>query len=112
MAMRIRSTKSDMEAAGEDTEGMAESVSKLRNEIKSLTNVDIMLDDETYKSTYQILDELAQVWDKLDDKDITQANVLELLFGKRQANVGAGLLENFDIARDALKTALDAEGSA
>ena len=112
MAMRIRSTKSDMEAAGEDTEGMAESVSKLRNEIKSLTGVDIMLDDATYKSTYQILDELAQVWDKLDDKDITQANVLELLFGKRQANVGAGLLENFDIARDALKTALDAEGSA
>ena len=110
MSMRIRSTKSDMEAAGEDTEGMAESVSKLRNEIKSLTNVDIMLDDETYKSTYQILDELAQVWDKLND--ITKANVLELLFGKRQANVGAGLLENFDIARDALKTALDAEGSA
>lgn len=110
MSMRIRSTKSDMEAAGEDTEGMAESVSKLRNEIKSLTNVDIMLDDETYKSTYQILDELAQVWDKLND--ITKANVLELLFGKRQANIGAGLLENFDIARDALKTALDAEGGA
>lgn len=110
MSMRIRSTKSDMEAAGEYTEGMAESVSKLRDEIKSLTNVDIMLDDETYKNTYQILDELAQVWDKLND--ITKANVLELLFGKRQANVGAGLLENFDIARDALKTALDAEGSA
>lgn len=110
MSMRIRSTKSDMEAAGEDTEGMAESVSKLRNEIKSLTNVDIMLDDETYKSTYQILDELAQVWDKLND--ITKANVLELLFGKRQANIGAGLLENFDIARESLQTALDAEGSA
>lgn len=112
MAMRLRATKTELEEAGEDTEGMAESVSKLRNEIKSLTGVDIMLDDATYKSTYQILDELAQVWDKLDDKDITQANVLELLFGKRQANVGAGLLENFDIARDALKTALDAEGSA
>lgn len=110
MSMRIRSTKSEMEAAGEDTEGMAESVSKLRDEIKSLAGVDIMLDDETYKSTYQILDELAQVWDKLND--ITQANVLELLFGKRQANIGSGLLENFDIARDALKTALDAEGSA
>lgn len=110
MSMRIRSTKSDMEAAGEDTEGMAESVSKLRDEIKSLTNVDIMLDDETYKSTYQILDELAQVWDKLND--ITKANVLELLFGKRQANIGAGLLENFDIARESLQTALDAEGSA
>lgn len=110
MAMRIRSTKSDMEAAGEDTEGMAESVSKLRDEIKSLTNVDIMLDDETYKNTYQILDELAQVWDKLND--ITKANVLELLFGKRQANIGAGLLENFDIARESLQTALEAEGSA
>lgn len=110
MSMRIRSTKSDMEAAGEDTEGMADSVSKLRSEVQALTGVDIMLDDSTYKSTYQILDELAQVWDKLND--VTQANVLELLFGKRQANIGAGLLKNFDIARDSLQTALDAEGSA
>lgn len=83
MSMRLRSTKSDMESAGEDTEGMADSVSKLRKEILSLTGVDIQIDDKTYKSTYQMLQDLSEVWGKLND--VAKANVLELLFGKRQA---------------------------
>lgn len=110
MSMRLRSTKTEMETAGEDTEGMAESVSSLRKEILALTGVDIQLDENTYKSSYQMLEELAAVWGELDD--LTQANVLERLFGKRQANIGAGLLENFDIADKALKTAIGSEGSA
>lgn len=110
LAMRIRSAKTELEAADLDTEGMAESVSKLRAEIKSLTGVDLMFDDDTFKSTYQQLKELSEVWDTLTD--VSQANVLELLFGKRQANIGAAILENFDIAEGALETALNSAGSA
>lgn len=110
LAMRIRSAKTELEAADLDTEGMAESVSKLRKEIKALTGVDLMLDDDTFKSTYQQLKEISEVWDTLSD--VTQANVLELLFGKRQANIGAAILENFDIAEGALETALNSAGSA
>lgn len=80
--MYLRASKTEAEAAGESTDGMADSVSKLRDEIKSLTGnqVDIMVDDSTYKSSFQILRELAQVWDKLSD--ISQANILEKLAGK------------------------------
>lgn len=40
LAMRLRGAKTEIEAAGEDTDGMAESTSKLREQIKALTNVD------------------------------------------------------------------------
>lgn len=82
MSMRLRGTKSELEAAGLDAEGMAQSTSKLREEIMALSGVDIMLDSENYKSSYQILMDIGKVWDSLND--ITQANITELLFGKRQ----------------------------
>lgn len=99
-----------MEAAGEDTDGMAESVSKLRSELLALSGVDIMIDDETYKTPYQMLIEMGKVWDDLND--ITQANITELLFGKRQANIGSSILQNVELAESILETANNAEGSA
>lgn len=110
MSMRLRSSKSDLEAAGEDTEGMADSVSKLRDEIKALTGVDIMLDDSTYKTPYQMLMEIGAIWDHLSDA--SRANVGELLFGKRQANVGFAILENYERAQEILKTSQESAGSA
>lgn len=64
---------------------MATSVSKLRDEIMSLSGVDIMLDDETFKSSYDILIGIGEVWDNLSD--INRANITELLFGKRRTIV-------------------------
>ena len=110
MAMRLRATKTELEEAGEYTEGMANSVSELRDKVLALSGVDIMLDEDTYKSTFQILKEISKVWDELKNKE--QASLLELLFGKKQGSIGAGLLKNFGMAEEALKTALDAEGSA
>lgn len=89
---------------------MAESVSKLRDEIMSLTGVDIMLDADNFKSTYQIVKELAAVWGDLSD--ITRANVLNLVGGKRNANVVTSLLTNFSDAEAAMKAAMEATGSA
>jgi len=73
LSMRLRSSKSDLEAAGEDTEGMADSVSKLREEILALTGVDLMLNDDTFKTPYTILMEIGEVWDDLTD--VSRANV-------------------------------------
>lgn len=109
--MRLRVAKSELESASLDTEGMAESTSKLREEIMALSGVDIMLNDSTFKDTYQILDELSQKWEDLSD--IQQASLTELVAGKHQGNIMSALMENFDIARNALNTALnDSEGSA
>lgn len=110
LSLRIRGAKSELEDAGLETEGMADSTSKLREEIQALTGVDIMLDDDTFKSTYQILKEISEVWDQITD--VSQANVLELLFAKRQSNIGAAILKDFDLAEEALKVAAEATGSA
>jgi len=113
MSLRIRSTKTELEDLGEDAEGAAENVSKLREQMLALTGVDIQLNKNTYKSTYQILLEMSKVWDKLDD--MTRASVLEQLFGKRQANIGAAILSNGELLQQVYETserASDGIGSA
>ena len=54
--------------------------------------------------------ELAGVWGELTD--ITQANILEQIGGKRNANVVSSMLENFNVAEDVVKTAANSAGSA
>lgn len=81
VSMYLRAAKSELEDAGESADGCANSVSELRSELKSLTGVDIMIDNKNFKSTYQILKELSQVWDSLSD--VTQANVTEMIGGKQ-----------------------------
>lgn len=112
MALRLRSTKTEIEEMGEDAEGAAENVSKLREQVLALTKhkVDIQIDENTYKSSYDILLEISKVWDELND--ISRASLLEQLFGKRQANVGAAILENGELLQDVYKKAEDSMGSA
>ena len=95
---------------GEDAEGAAENISKLRNQMLGLTGVDIQLNADTYKSTYQILLEISKVWGDLTD--MTRASVLEQLFGKRQANIGAAILENGELLKQVYESAEDSAGSA
>lgn len=110
ISMRIRGAKTELEAAGEDTEGMAESTAKLKEEMMALSGVDIMQDENTFKSTYQIMDELSRKWSGLTD--IQQASITELIAGKRQGNIVSSLMNNFDIARNALQSSINSEGSA
>ena len=51
---------------------MATSTAKLRDKIKGMTGVDIMIDESTFKSTYQIIQEISKVWDNLSDIDRTE----------------------------------------
>lgn len=112
VSMYLRAAKTEAESAGESTDGMANSVSELRDEILKLTGnaVDIQIDENRFKSTYQILKEIAGVWDNLSD--ISQANLLEMLGGKRNANVLSALLGDFDLAEDVLRDSMESAGSA
>jgi TP901 family phage tail tape measure protein len=110
ISMRIRGATTEMEQAGLDMEGMADSTATLRKEIMALSGVDIMIDDDTFKSTYQIIEELAAKWGELTD--IQQASITELIAGKRQGNIISAVMENFDIAQDALNSSLESAGSA
>lgn len=110
ISMRIRGAETEMEELGLDTEGMAESTAKLQEEILALTGVDIMKDKDTFKSTFDIFDELASKWQNLTD--IQQASVTELIAGKRQGNIVSALMQNFEAAREATQTAYNSDGSA
>lgn len=66
----------ELQQAGLDTEGMAESTAKLRQEVIALSGVDIMKNENEFKSTYDILDELSTKW--ADLTDIQQAKFLKL----------------------------------
>lgn len=112
VSMYLRAAKTEAEEAGEATDGMANSMSELREDILALTGnkVDIQLDENTFKSTYQILKELSGVWHELTD--ISQANILEMVGGKRNSNVVSALLENFSVAEKAITTSANSAGSA
>ena len=102
--------KTELESLGEETDTMAESTSKLRDKIKAMSGVDIMLDDSTFKSTYQILSEISQVYDKLSDIDRTA--LIELMAGKNRSNILAAILQNPDVLKNAYNTSTNSEGSA
>ena len=110
LSMYLRAAKSDAENAGIEVDGMANSVSELRSELKFLTGVDIMLDSKNFKSTYQIMKELSQVWSGLSD--VTQANVTEMIGGKRNANAVSAILNNFDVAESAMESAANSANVA
>ena len=105
-----RMAKAELEDMGEDTDGLCESSSKLREQLQALTGVDIMIDDNTFKSTTQIVKELGAVWDKLSDS--SQAATLELVAGKTRANNVAALLKNYKQIDNVLESLGDAEGSS
>lgn len=69
LSLRIRGVKTELEEAGLETEGMAETTSQLQAKLKALTHgkVDIMVDADTFKNTTQILREMAAEWENLTD---------------------------------------------
>lgn len=110
VSMRIRGAKTELEAMGEDTDGMVESTSKLRAQIKAMTGFDIMANANEFKSTYDIIVGIGEVWDDLSD--VNQASLLELLAGKNRGNALAAALNNVEEIERAYKLAEESAGSA
>lgn len=112
ISMHIRAAKEEAEAAGESTDGMANSVAELQGIIKNIAGVDILqADGQTFKSTFKILQEISKVWDKLSDTDRSLLTE-KLGGGTRNANVIAALMQNFSKAEEILATSQDSAGSA
>lgn len=114
-SLRLRATTGDKDAIkelsemGEEVEEVTALTGKLRKELLRLTGVDIMVDNNTFKSYYDQLYEISQVIDKLDDT--TSAKVLELLFGKNRAAAGASLLSGMQGSEKAYADAINSVGS-
>jgi hypothetical protein len=114
VSLRLRGTESakkELEESGEDVTDYTTNVSKLRESLIELSKVsannfegfDILRDDGSYKSTYQILLGIGKIWKDIgrEQGDLAQANMLEKMFGKNRAQIGAAILQNPDILESA-----------
>ena len=86
-ALRLMGAKGKLEELGEEVDENIESITKLQTHILNLTHgkVNIFNDDNTFKSTYQILKEISAIYDKLSD--VEQADLLESIAGRFYLNV-------------------------
>lgn len=96
---RIRNVKSELQELGEEMDENTDTVAKYREMLINLSGVDIM-DGNEFKSTYQIIKELADVWDTLSDTN--RAAITTQIAGTRQTNVFEGLIHNFQEAENAI----------
>jgi hypothetical protein len=99
-----------LEDEGLDSDGAVTSKSKLQSKVKALSGVDILTATGEYKSTYEILSQISDVWK--DISDIDQAALLELISGKRNSSVIAAILQSPEELKAAYDDAQNAEGSA
>ena len=112
LTLRLRGSKTELEEMGEDVTDMATTTSQLQAKLLALTGgqVDIMVNPTTFKNSTQILREMADAWE--DMNDIQRASALELMGGKRQANVLSALIQNFDTVEKVIETSANSAGSA
>ena len=109
VSARIRSAKTELEELGEDTTDLADGFSKYREELKALTGVDIMEDEDHYKSMLTIFNELAAVWDDLRS-DEARSRVAEILGGTRNLSGIMSTIQNIKDAQNAYNDALNSTG--
>lgn len=111
VSMRIRSATSELEQAGEDTDGLVTSTADLQKMIKAMTGYDILESDgKTFKSIYDIVLNISKVWNNLSDLD--QSSLLQALAGKQQSNVLAAALSNPELLEKSYQEAMNSAGSA
>lgn len=112
VSMRVRGMKGELEELGEETDENVENISKMQGQILNLTHgkVNIFDGNGEFKSTYEIMQGIANVWDDLNTKE--QADLLETVAGKHRANDVASLLSNWENVEKMVVSATDATGSA
>ena len=112
VSMRLRGMKGELQELGEETDENVENLSKMQGDILNLTHGKVNIFDARgeFKSTYDILDSVADVWDRLST--IEQADLLETMAGKHRANDLAAILSNWENVEAMYESAMGAEGSA
>lgn len=106
ISMRLRGVASE----GEELTGSMRDFIKEMTASTSKGAIDIENANGTFKSTYQIIKELGEVWDELGDKQ--RAALVEEVAGKNRGNILSAILQNAEKLEDVYETANSAAGSA
>lgn len=112
LAMRLRGYDEELETYSNDVQVLSGEIADLTKTAKNPSGVSLFKDEAKteYKSTLEILRDIREVYDDLDDK--TQAQLLEKIAGKRQGQIVAATLSNWDTVEKALVAMENADGSA
>lgn len=127
IALRLTGTEAareELQALGEDVDDfVVTTTSKMDQKIKDLTKtqgnfgVSLLDMNGNYRSTYDVLLDIAKVWDKIAQEDLVtgenrQNALLEMMAGKNRSNILASVLQSPEVLEEAYAYALDSEGSA
>ncbi|OIB04563.1 phage tail tape measure protein [Paenibacillus sp. LC231] len=93
---------------GEVGEGLTEILPSIESKFSSM-GLTLKKSDNTYKSTYEIFQELSSVWNQLSSAE--QLDITQLIGGDQQT-VAASILSNWQNAQGALQAGLQSFGSA
>ena len=112
IAMRIRGYDEETEEYIGDIENLSGKIADLTKTESTPGGISLFTDDAKteYKSTYQLLKEISEIYDQLTDKE--QAELLEVLAGKRQGQIIAATINNFGSVEKALDNIANSAGSA
>lgn len=112
LSMRLRGMKGELQDLGEETDENVENLSQMQGKILNLTHGKVNIFDNAgdFKSTYEIMQGIADIYDDLTDSD--KADLLETIAGKNRANEVAALIQNWDRVAQATESAENSAGSA
>lgn len=113
VSMRLRGMRDELQSIGEEYEDI-ESITKIQEQISNLTNgsVNILNVDGSFKSTYEQLKEISEIYFDLSESD--RSDLTEILFGKNRSNQGIAILQAFQSGeiQKAYEASLNSAGSA
>lgn len=112
LSLRLRGMKGELQDLGEDIDENVESISKMQTQLLNLSHgkVNIFDNKGDFKSTYEIMNDIAEVFNDLTDTE--QADLLETISGKNRANDIGALIRNWEQVKSATEAAYKAEGTA
>ncbi len=112
ISMRVRGYDEQTEAYTGDVEQLSGAIANLTKTAKTPGGISLFTDSskQTFKSTYDLLKEISQIYSQLSDKN--QAQLLEVLAGKRQGQIVASIIDNFSAAEKSMQSMADSAGNA
>lgn len=110
--MRIRGYDEETEEYIGNTENLSGEIANLTKTASSPGGISLFKDSAKteFKSTTELLRDISEIYDELTDKQ--QADLLEKLAGKKQGQIVAAILGNFETVDKSLATMANSAGGA
>ena len=112
ISMRLRGYDEETESFSNNVEQLAGEIADLTKTASAPGGISLFTDSSKteFKSTYQIIKDISEIYDELTDKE--QADLLEKIAGKRQGQIVAATIQNFEAAEKAMFNMANSAGSA